>query len=107
MPLPPLRWANLKKRVALSKQRIGPRVQANRATISQDLSSFASSFLSLRDEFHASRCLCFDCPGRDEAVKMAAGFRVRLGVLAEQARDLTELQELLEASLFNFSLLKE
>ena len=100
------RWSNLKKRVALGKQRIGPRIQAKGDIISQDLSSFGQIFSALREKFEASNCLQHHCP-RQQALGLIGGFSKELKALQAQARDLIELQELLETSVFNFSLLKK
>ena len=100
------RWSNLKKRVALGKQRIGPRIQSKGDVISQDLSRFGEIFASLRGRFSCSPCLDHQCP-REEVWTLIGGFRSELSMLQGQARDLIELQELLETSVFNFSLLKE
>ncbi len=96
----------MKKRVALGKQRIGPRIQAKGDVISQDLSRFGELFTSLWARFGSSQCLRHDCP-RWKAVEMQEDFKRELAALQAQAKDLIELQELLEASIFNFSLLKE
>ena len=100
------RWSNLKKRVALGKQRIGPRIQAKGDVISLDLSRFSEVFATLREHFDASQCLNYDCP-KQEAVNVIAEFHQELKELQTQARDLIELQELLETSVFNFTLLKK
>ena len=100
------RWSNLKKRVALGKQRIGPRIQAKGDLISQDLSRFGEIFTSLRARFGSSQCLRHTLP-RDQALEMLGGYAKEMQALQIQAKDLIELQELLETSIFNFSLLKE
>ena len=91
--------------MALGKQRIGPRIQAKGDIISQDLSSFGQTFSTLREEFEGSNCLQHGCP-RQQALSLIGGFSKELKGLQAQARDLIELQELLETSVFNFSLLK-
>ena len=100
------RWSNLKKRVALGKQRIGPRIQAKGDIISQDLSSFGHIFSALREKFETSDCLQHHCT-RQQALGLIGEFSKELKALQAQARDLIELQELLETSVFNFSLLKK
>lgn len=102
----PQRWSNLKKRVALGKQRIAPRIQANGQTISQDLVAFGASFLALRGQFHSSCCLEHGSSNKEFGCLME-GFTSELNILQQQASDLIELQELLEANVFNFSQLKE
>ena len=96
----------MKKRIALGKQRIGPRIQAKGDLISQDLSRFGEIFTSLRARFSCSTCLRHDLP-QQEALEMLTEFDRELKSLQTQAKDLIELQQLLEASIFNFSLLKE
>lgn len=100
------RWSNLKKRVALGKQRIGPRIQAKGDVISQDLSRFGETFAVLKERFETSKCLQYDCP-KQEALHLISEYSRELKELQPQARDLIELQELLETSVFNFSLLKK
>ena len=101
-----IRWSNLKKRVALGKQRIGPRIQAKGDVISEDLSRFGDTFATLRKRFETSQCLKHSCP-QQEAMNLISEFNSELKGLQTQARDLIELQELLETSVFNFSLLKK
>lgn len=96
----------MKKRVALGKQRIGPRIQAKGDLISQDLSSFGETFMSLRTDFISSQCLRHGCE-KSRALDILEEFEEELTSLQSQARDLIELQELLETSVFNFSLMKE
>ena len=92
--------------MVLAKQRIAPRIQAQAPLISQDLAQFGTSLMLLQSQFHSSRCLQHDCSHGD-AARLAGGFSACLSGLQSQAQDLMELQELLETSVFNFSLLKE
>ena len=92
--------------MALGKQRIGPRIQAKGDVISEDLSRFGDIFAALRKRFETSQCLKYNCP-KQEAVNLISEFNSELKGLQTQARDLIELQELLETSVFNFSLLKK
>ena len=92
--------------MALGKQRIGPRIQAKGDLISEDLCRFGEIFTALRARFSCSTCLRHDCP-REEALLMLGEYQSELKSLQTQAKDLIELQELLETSVFNFSLLKE
>ena len=101
-----IRWSNLKKRVALGKQRIGPRIQAKGDVISKDLSRFGDVFATLKERFKTSPCLKYNYP-KQEAMNLISEFNGELRGLQAQARDLIELQELLETSVFNFSLLKK
>lgn len=100
------RWSNLKKRVALGKQRIGPRIQAKGDIISEDLYRFGEIFANLRSRFLSSQCLRHDC-SKEYAEGLIAQLLKEIKTLQTQAQDLIELQELLETSVFNFSLLKE
>ena len=100
------RWSILKKHVALCKQRIGPCIQAHQEQISKDITHFGEIFIILRSNFSSSSCHRRNTP-REKALDTLAKFVEELKVLQTQARDLIELQELLEASIFNFSLLKE
>ena len=100
------RWANLKKRISLGKQRMGPYIQSQSETITADLTQFAERYATLRQEFSCSECLHHEC----DAGRAMEGVRemVReLASLQEEARNLTELQELLGTSVFRFSLLNE
>lgn len=92
--------------MALSKQRIGPHIQAHQELISQDITHFGELFTSLRSSFTSSSCHRGDIT-RGEALHMLSEFEEELKALQTQARDLIELQELLGASIFNFSSLKE
>ena len=100
------RWSNLKKRVALGKQRIGPRIQAKGDVISQDLSQFGEVFSSLKERFDTSECLRYNCH-KEKAMELVFEFGRELRELQREAKELIELQELLETSVFNFSLLKK
>ena len=102
----PQRWSNLKKRMALGKQRIGPRIQSNGETISRDLLKFGKGFHSLHEQFYSSKCLHHDCL-KQEAQELISSFSTKLSGLQREANELIELQELLETNVFNFSLLKE
>ena len=92
--------------MALGKQRIGPRIQAKGDVISEDLSRFGDIFITLKERFEMSQCLKYDCP-KQAAMNLISEFTSELKELQAQARDLIELQELLETSVFNFSLLKK
>lgn len=92
--------------MALGKQRISPRIQAKGDIISEDLSRFGDLFATLTKRFETSQCLKYDC-SKQEAMNLISEFDSELKELQTQARDLIELQELLETSVFNFSLLKK
>jgi len=100
------RWSNLKKRIALCKQRIGPRIQAQEEVISEDITRFGEIFFNLRANFNKSSCHRRNT-SRGKALQSLNGFIAELKTLQSQAQDLIELQELLQTSIFNFSLLKE
>lgn len=72
----------------------------------QDLATFGERVLTLQEQLESS-----DIYGRDCAISDAwtsiDGFVRRLDVLENEAQDLIELQELLETSVVNFSILPQ
>ncbi|KAH9514965.1 hypothetical protein Btru_021540, partial [Bulinus truncatus] len=98
----PARWNNLKTKVSLAKQRLGPRIQEESVSITKDLMSFAERVMILSDDLENSEVYQRNC-GVEEAHSTIDEFNKKLTVLENQAQDLFELQELLEASVVNFS----
>ncbi|XP_071095883.1 uncharacterized protein [Haliotis cracherodii] len=102
----PGRWNNLKTKVSLAKQRLGPRIQEESARITQDLEAFAYRVMDLSNDLDKSDIYNRDCSLGDAWV-VIDNFVKRLTVLENEAQDLIELQELLEASVVNFSVLPQ
>ena len=100
------RWANLKKRISLGKQRMGPYIQSRSETITADLMQFAQRYTTLHQEFSHSECLRHECDA-GQAMQGVTEMARELAGLQEEACNLTELQELLGTSVFRFSLLNE
>ncbi|GFO25145.1 dynein beta chain, ciliary-like, partial [Plakobranchus ocellatus] len=100
----PGRWNNLKTKVSLAKQRLGPRIQEESASITVDLEAFSVRVQSLSDDLDNSDVYQRECSIAD-AHSIVDSFSKRLLVLENEAQDLIELQELLEASVVNFSVL--
>nr|KAG5694043.1 hypothetical protein BaRGS_025622 [Batillaria attramentaria] len=100
----PGRWSNLKTKVSLAKQRLGPRIQEESASISQDLETFAQQVLALQRDLENSDVYNREC-SISEAYLIIDNYSKRLLVLENEAQDLIELQELLEANVVDFSIL--
>ena len=100
------RWSNLKKRISLGKQRMGPCIQSQSQTITADLAQFGQHYSSLHARFEYSECLRHDC-GSEVMREGVRGVERELRDLQSEACNLIELQELLGTSVFNFSLLNE
>ncbi|KAL3885754.1 hypothetical protein ACJMK2_025795 [Sinanodonta woodiana] len=102
----PGRWNNLKTKVSLAKQRLGPRIQEESVRITQDLEAFGRLVVKLNQELESSNIYNRDCVIGDAWV-VIDNFSSRLTILENEAQDLIELQELLEASVVNFSILPQ
>ncbi|XP_053409232.1 uncharacterized protein LOC123561373 isoform X4 [Mercenaria mercenaria] len=100
----PSRWNNLKTKVSLAKQRLGPRIQEESVRITQDLEAFGRRVNSLSKELENSDIYNRECEIGD-AWDSIDSFSKRLTILENEAQDLIELQELLEASVVNFNVL--
>ncbi|XP_069115919.1 uncharacterized protein [Argopecten irradians] len=102
----PGRWNNLKTKVSLAKQRLGPRIQEESVRITQDLEAFGNRVQALYQELENSDVYQRDCIIGDAWV-IIDNFAKRLTVLENEAQDLIELQELLETSVVNFAILPQ
>lgn len=100
----PGRWNNLKTKVSLAKQRLGPRIQEEAETITEDLAGFNQRVVAIQNEQQKSDVFNRDCP-MDNARLILDNFSKRLSLLENEAQDLVELQELLEASVVDFDIL--
>ncbi|XP_052060514.1 uncharacterized protein LOC127700861 isoform X4 [Mytilus californianus] len=102
----PGRWNNLKTKVSLAKQRLGPRIQEESVRITQDLEAFGYRVNTLAKELENSDVYNREC-NIDEAWVIIDKFSKKLTVLENEAQDLIELQELLETSVVNFAIIPQ
>ncbi|XP_033641711.1 dynein beta chain, flagellar outer arm-like [Asterias rubens] len=102
----PGRWNNLKTKVSLAKQRLGPRIQEESASITKDLESFGERVETLQRALSSSDIYTYNC-SIDTAFKEINKFMQLLEKLDNEAQDLIELQELLETAVVNFTVLPE
>ena len=100
------RWSSLKKRLVLSKQRIAPFIQSHSTSITHDLKQFGDEATQRRQSFLASSCLSSQCDP-SLAITLIREYCQKLVELQVQAKDLMELQELLQSAVVNFGLLKQ
>ena len=85
---------------------MGPHIQSQSNTITADLSHFGQQYSRLHEEFRESECLRHEC-GASRAAEVGKELERALRELQREACNLSELQELLGTSVFNFSLLNE
>ncbi|CAH1797693.1 unnamed protein product [Owenia fusiformis] len=102
----PGRWNNLKTKVSLAKQRLGPRIQEESERITKDLAAFGERVNTLNTNLEDSEVYNRDYSIGD-AYSSLDNFMSSLTVLENEAQDLIELQELLETSVVNFSILPQ
>ncbi|XP_033103095.1 dynein heavy chain 9, axonemal-like [Anneissia japonica] len=102
----PSRWNNLKTKVSLAKQRLGPRIQEESARITKDLAAFGKHVEELSHTLMTSDVYSREC-GMENAFQAISQFFHQLDQLDNEAQDLIELQELLETAVVNFSILPE
>ncbi|XP_043910785.1 dynein beta chain, flagellar outer arm-like [Protopterus annectens] len=102
----PGRWSNLKTKVSLAKQRLGPRIQQESQRVTKDLARFGGILIELREDMEVCEVYTRDCTTK-KAFLLIDGFGKRLKNLQKEAEDLRELQELLEATVADFSILSE
>ena len=84
----------MKKRLALSKQRLSPHIQSHSTTITHDLQIFHEEAKSLHNEFLSSDCLSSQCDSTNAHTLINEHYKKLLSLQA-QTKDLMELQELL------------
>eukprot|EP00057_Strongylocentrotus_purpuratus_P006394 XP_011660868.1 PREDICTED: dynein beta chain, flagellar outer arm [Strongylocentrotus purpuratus] len=102
----PGRWNNLKTKVSLAKQRLGPRIQGESASITKDLAEFGERVEALNSALAASEVYTWEC-FLDDAFSEIDKFQRKLEELDNEAQDLIELQDLLETAVVNFTILPE
>jgi dynein heavy chain len=102
----PIKWSSLKKRLSLSKQRVAPFIQSHSEVIIQDLKQFGVEASKHHNLFLSSSCLSHQCD-LTVAQSLLKEYKLKLLSLQVRATDLMELQELLQSSVVNFSLLNQ
>ncbi len=104
--LTPIRWKNLKSKVTLAKQRLGPTIQEESKIIIQDLRQFSAVIVSLNQDLMNSFLFERDCQ-HEKAFALIEEFVKRFEDLQNEAADLKQLQELLDSDIVDFSLLSQ
>ncbi|KAM9320087.1 uncharacterized protein PAF06_004553 [Gastrophryne carolinensis] len=114
MPLPaeceilyktmPARWNAMKTKVSLAKQRLGPRIQQEADVVSRDLEQFQHKLDKLGSDIENSEVYKFECTA-EKAFVIIQNFNKQLQIFEREAKDLKELQDLLETTVVDFSIL--
>lgn len=102
----PIRWTNLKSKVTLAKQRLGPTIQEESKAITHDLKSFSKVITELKSNIFESNIFDRSCEF-EEATKFLDTYDEKIVGLQNQADDLKQLQELLESNVVNFETLSK
>ncbi|XP_069829066.1 uncharacterized protein [Dendropsophus ebraccatus] len=100
----PARWNNMKTKVSLAKQRLGPRIQQEAEIVTRDLELFQRKLDVLGSDVETSEVYKYDCTSQ-EAFRIIHNFNTKVQTLQNEAKDLKELQELLETTVVDFSIL--
>ncbi|XP_075192459.1 uncharacterized protein LOC142291659 [Anomaloglossus baeobatrachus] len=100
----PARWNNMKTKVSLAKQRLGPRIQQEAESVTKDLELFQHKLDILGTDIENSEVYKYECISQ-EAFRTIQNFNSRVQILQIEAKDLKELQELLETMVVDFSIL--
>ncbi|XP_075119220.1 uncharacterized protein LOC142194092 [Leptodactylus fuscus] len=98
----PTRWTSMKTKVSLAKQRLGPRIQQEADIVTRDLELFQRKLDVLGTDIETSEVYKYECTSH-EAFKIIHNFNCRVQILQNEAKDLKELQELLETTVVDFS----
>jgi dynein heavy chain len=98
----PIRWTNLKSKVTLAKQRLGPTIQEESQSIMEDLKDFSSIINNLLSDILKSSLFSHQCD-ENKALQKLDEFTARWERLQKEAEDLKQLQELLDANVVDFS----
>lgn len=93
----PQRWAQLRTKIALIKQKLRPRLQEQGDAIRRDLSLFNDRIVALYNECLRSELFAFDCP-TDLFPALLDNLSKRLALLEGESHDLVQLQLLLTGS---------
>ena len=97
----PIRWTNLKSKITLAKQRLGPTIQEEAYVITQDLKEFGTVIINLYNDIMGSILFDRGCE-HERALNILEEYNKRFDSLQNQAEDLKQLQELLETSVVDF-----
>ncbi|KAG8587471.1 hypothetical protein GDO81_005673 [Engystomops pustulosus] len=100
----PARWNSMKTKVSLAKQRLGPRIQQEADRVTRDLEVFQRKLDVLGSDIENSEVYKYECASQ-EAFRIIHDFNSRVQILQNEAKDLKELQELLETTVVDFSIL--
>ncbi|KAM4702001.1 uncharacterized protein O3C94_002925 [Discoglossus pictus] len=101
----PARWNSLKTKVSLAKQRLGPRIQQEADRVTKDLEIFQHKLDTLGACIESSQMFMYSfTPQR--AFEAVQSFSLEVRTLQNEAKDLRELQELLESTVVDFSILQ-
>ncbi|XP_018102433.1 dynein beta chain, flagellar outer arm [Xenopus laevis] len=100
----PARWNSMKTKVSLAKQRLGPRIQQEADRVTRDLERFQHKLDALGADIETSAIYTCNCTSQ-EAFATMQNFNTRVQMLQNEAKDLKELQELLESTVIDFSIL--
>ncbi|XP_075053831.1 uncharacterized protein LOC142139871 [Mixophyes fleayi] len=100
----PARWNSMKTKVSLAKQRLGPRIQQEADIVTRDLEQFQQKLDILGPAIETSHVYKYECTSQ-EAFGIIQNFSTQVQVLQNEAKDLKELQELLETTVVDFSIL--
>ncbi|XP_077155311.1 uncharacterized protein LOC143817709 [Ranitomeya variabilis] len=100
----PARWNNMKTKVSLAKQRLGPRIQEEAEIVTRDLELFQRKLDVLGTDIETSEVYQYEYASQ-EAFKTIKNFNALLQTLQIEEKDLKELQELLETTVVDFSIL--
>ncbi|KAJ1184768.1 hypothetical protein NDU88_001571 [Pleurodeles waltl] len=100
----PGRWSNMKTKVSLAKQRLGPRIQQEAERVTKDLAQFQTKLDVLGNEIEKSDVYTLHCSA-EKAFSLIGSFSKQVKSLQNEAKDLKELQELLETTVVDFTIL--
>lgn len=100
----PIRWKNLKSKVTLAKQRLGPTIQEESKIIIQDLKKFSVIINNLKQDLLSSFLFERDFQ-HEKAFSLIEEFVKRFENLQNEAADLKQLQELLDSDIVDFGIL--
>ena len=99
--LTPLRWTNLKSKVTLAKQRLGPTIQEEGRLITNDLRDFLAITNALIDEISQSELFDRHCDWT-HAIDLCHHYSAKFDALKNKADDLRQLQEFLDTKVLDF-----